>query len=196
MSNKITIIVSLAIILIFSNGQAQGFKAMAIVGSNLSQIDGDKLYGFKKIGLSAGARLSYTNVKNVDYSLEMMYSQRGSAVNFFNNGPEEKINLNYLEIPVVMSLRDWYQDKDGYYKVRADFGLSYGYLFGAEATGFDVSLLKKNDISWLVGVGINFNKMIGFSIRYSSSLMDMYNDAPDLVSYKSYFLTFRSEFNF
>lgn len=176
--------------------RSQGFKAMAIVGLNASQIDGDNLYGFKKLGLSAGGRLSYTNVKTVDYSIEMLYSQRGSSVNYFNNREEEKINLNYLELPVIISLRDWFQEKDGYYKVRAEGGLSYGYLFGAQATGFDVTILRTHDISWLIGAGINFNKRIGFSIRYTSSFMDMFNDTPDKNTYKSYFLTFRTEFNF
>lgn len=196
MFNKIVLIVYMVLCSFLTEGISQGFKAMAILGMNASQIDGDNLYGFKKTGLSVGGRLSYTNVKAVDYSLEMLYSQRGSAVNFFKNEPEEKIILNYLEIPVIVSLRDWFQEKDGYYKVRVEGGLSYGYLFGAEATGFDVELLKNHDISWLLGAGINFNKRFGISIRYTSSFMDMLNDIADEAIYKSYFLTFRTEVNF
>lgn len=196
MTNKNLFLIILSFLMMTVTLRSQGFKAMAIVGLNASQIDGDNLYGFKKLGLSAGGRLSYTNVKTVDYAIEMLYSQRGSSVNYFNNREEEKINLNYLELPVIISLRDWYQEKDGYYKVRAEGGLSYGYLFGAQATGFDVTILRTHDISWLIGAGINFNKRIGFSIRYTSSFMDMFNDNPDKNTYKSYFLTFRTEFNF
>lgn len=100
----------------------QRFKAMAIIGANASQIDGDNLYGFNKLGISAGGRLSYANDKNIDYALEMLYSQRGSSVKIFNNEDGDKISLNYIEIPIIVSIRDWYNEKDGYYKVRAEGG--------------------------------------------------------------------------
>jgi hypothetical protein len=196
MTNKIIVIITLTLVVTYQNISAQGFKAMGIVGLNASQIDGDNLYGFNKLGLTVGGRLSYTNEKTLDYSLEMLYSQRGAALNLFKNKEDEKINLNYLEIPLVVSLRDWYQEKDGYYKVRAEAGLSFGYLFGAESSLFDTEKLKNLDINWLLGVGLNFNKMLGFSIRYTSSFLDLYNDNPNAINFKSYFLTFRTEVNF
>lgn len=194
--NRILVLIVIFSFTGFNKIWSQRFKAAAIIGTNLSQIDGDNLYGFKKIGLTAGGRLSYANEKTLDVALEMLYSQRGSAVNFFNNTDQEKIKLNYLEIPIVLSLRDWYIEKDGYYKVRAEGGLSYGYLFGAGATGFDVSVLKNHDISWLLGIGLNVNKKLGFALRYTSSFTDMYNDPADVVTFKSYFITFRTEINF
>ena len=84
----------------------QRFKAAAILGANASQIDGDNLYGFNKLGISAGGRLSYTNDNQLDLALEMLYSQRGSAVKIFNNSEGDKISLNYVEIPVVLGIRD------------------------------------------------------------------------------------------
>ncbi|MBL0099049.1 MAG: hypothetical protein IPP49_02535 [Saprospiraceae bacterium] len=57
---------------------AQRFKAAAIVGANASQIDGDNLYGFNKLGVSAGGRLSYVNNKSLDFAMEMLISQRVS----------------------------------------------------------------------------------------------------------------------
>ncbi len=194
--NRILILVVILSFTGYTKIWSQRFKAAAILGTNLSQIDGDNLYGFKKIGLSAGGRLSYANEKTLDVALEMLYSQRGSSVNFFNNTNEEKIKLNYLELPIILSLRDWYIEKDGYYKVRAEGGLSYGYLFGADATGFDVSVLKNHDISWLLGIGLNVSKRLGFALRYTSSFTDMYNDPADVVNFKSYFITFRTEINF
>lgn len=196
MTNKIIVIITLILIVACQKVNAQGFKAMGIVGLNASQIDGDNLYGFNKLGLTVGGRLSYTNVKTVDYAMEMLYSQRGASLNLFKNNEDEKINLNYLEIPLVVSLRDWYQEKDGYYKVRVEGGLSFGYLFGAESSLFDTEKLKNYDINWLLGAGINFNKMLGMSIRYTSSFIDLYNDNPNAINFKSYFLTFRTEINF
>ncbi len=74
MFNKIVLIVYMVLCSFLTEGISQGFKAMAILGMNASQIDGDNLYGFKKTGLSVGGRLSYTNVKAVDYSLEKFWN--------------------------------------------------------------------------------------------------------------------------
>lgn len=174
----------------------QRFKAMGFFGANTSQIDGDTLYGFKKLGLSAGARLSYSNEKVWDIALEMLYSQRGSSENLFNTNKGRNINLNFIEWPLIFSLRDWYLESEKYYKVRAEAGISYGYLFGAEANGYDVTEVLKHDISWLVAGGINFTKRLGVSMRYTSSFLNLYNGPRNDIRYKSYFLTFRTEYQF
>jgi hypothetical protein len=188
-------------LVLFSNllpdvAHGQRFKAMGILGANTSQIDGDTLYGFKKLGISAGARLSYSNEKTWDIALEMLYSQRGSSEKLFNSSQGRNINLNFIEWPVIFSLRDWYQESDKYYKVRAEGGLSYGYLFGAEANGYDVSEVLKHDVSWLLAAGINFTKRLGMSVRYTSSFMNLYNGPRTDIRYKSYFLTFLTEYQF
>lgn len=195
MKHLIFIIIGIGIL---SSGEliGQQFKAMAIVGANAAQIDGDTLYGFDKIGLTVGGRLSYTNEKVWDIALEMLYSQRGSTDGLFRKESDKEINLHYLEFPILFSLRDWYVEADKYYKVRVEGGFSYGHLFQADAVGFDVDDYKKNDISWILGAGINFNKMFGMSLRYTSSMIDLNHKAPVVDKYKSYFLTLRSEITF
>lgn len=175
---------------------SQRFKASAILGINASQIDGDSLYGFDKLGLTVGGRLSYVNNAKFDIAMEMLYSQRGASAALLKKDDPKKIKLNFLEIPVIVSLRDWYIEKGNFYKVRAEAGLSYGYLFGVTTPGFDATSLGKSDVSWLIGAGINFTKTLGFSVRYTSSFLDIYRDKPDIITFKSYFLTFRSEINF
>lgn len=178
-------------------GHSQRFKAAAILGANASQIDGDNLYGFHKLGLSVGGRLSYENKKSVDYALEMLYSQRGSAVKIFNNNAGDRISLNYIEFPLLISLRDWYMEDGAYYKVRAEGGFSYGYLFGADAVGFQESYFRKHDVSWILGVGLHLTRMWGLSLRYTSSLYNMYRDpTADKSTLKGYFITLRSEIHF
>ncbi len=176
---------------------SQGFKAALIAGMNASQIDGDNLYGFNKLGLSVGGRLGYKTDKSYDIALEMLYSQRGSTLNTFNSLPSDRIGLNYFEIPIIFNLRDWYIEKEDYFKVRVETGFSYGYLFQIEAVGFNESYFKKHDISWLIGAGLNINKMFGVGIRYSTSLFKMY-EVPNTAenSLLSYFLTLRTEVNF
>ena len=101
--NRILVLIVIFSFTGFNKIWSQRFKAAAIIGTNLSQIDGDNLYGFKKIGLTAGGRLSYANEKTLDVALEMLYSQRGSSVNFFKNSDQEKIKLNCLINVVITS---------------------------------------------------------------------------------------------
>ena len=190
------IIILSFVIFCSSNITAQRFKATAVIGANASKIDGDSLYGFNKIGLTVGGRLSYTNEKVWDVALEMLYSQRGSTDGLFRKESNKGIDLHYLEIPVLFSIRDWYMESDKYYKVRAEGGLSYGHLFQTDATGFNVDDLKKNDVSWIIGAGINFTKMLGISLRYTSSFIDLNHKLPEGNTFKSYFLTLRGEVNF
>lgn len=178
------------------NANAQRFKAAAVLGANASQIDGDSLYGFQKIGLTVGGRLSYTNEKVWDVAIEMLYSQRGSVDGLFKKESDKQIKLNYFEIPVLFSLRDWYIESDKYYKVRAEGGLSYGYLFQTDAIGYNLEDLKTHDLSWVIGAGINFSKMFGMSLRYTSSMLDLNHKLPEGNKFKSYFITLRSEINF
>ncbi len=177
---------------------SQGFKAMGILGMNASQLDGDGLYGFNKLGLSVGGRLSYTSTSIYDLSLEMLYSQRGSSTQIFGATESDRIELNYLEFPIIFSLRDWLVEDEGYYKVRAETGISYGYLFGVSVpSSFDELNFKKHDVSWIVGAGLNITKRIGFSVRYTTSLYNMYK-VPTAAedNLLGYFLTLRSEFSF
>lgn len=175
-------------------GSAQGFKGSVILGINAAQIDGDTLYGFNKGGVSVGGRLSYSNDRSWDICLEMLYSQRGSAIKFFTTN-ENWINaLNYIEIPAVFHLKDWYIEKDRYHKVRAEAGLSYGYLFQVKTPRFDESIFKTHDINWLAGLGFNFNRHIGIGLRYTSSFTNVVDN--DISKFHSYFLTFRTEYTF
>ena len=89
--HKITIAITFLMLCFMQNIHAQKFKASLILGTNISQIDGDSLYGFKKLGLTTGGRLSYTNNKTFDLALEMLYSQRGSSVKLFSKQANEKI---------------------------------------------------------------------------------------------------------
>lgn len=194
--NKIFIAFLILTLGLTTDISAQQFKAAAIIGVNASQIDGDSLYGFDKIGLTVGGRLSYENDKVWDVALEMLYSQRGSNEKLFNNKGKQEIILNYLEIPVIFSLRDWHVEKENYYKVRGEAGLSYGYLFSPSAVGFDIDDFNNHDLSWLLGVGLNFTKRYGLSFRYTSGLIPLKKVPAGLVDYQSYFLTLRTEINF
>lgn len=178
----------------------QGFKGTAVVGVNLAQIDGDGLAGYDKPGISAGLRLSYPIKPVMDLSMELLYSTRGSQEKLFGNDDSAGLgttNLKYIEIPLTISYKDWLIEGEGYHKVKAEGGISLGYLFDVESrnTTYNdgIGNLRDQDLSYLLGASYNVNKHLGFTFRYTRSLIDLYQLEGRLLSY---FLTFRTDYTF
>lgn len=205
MTNKIHMFSSLIslIFVIFivcsGNVMGQAFKASAIIGANMSQIDGDNEYGYRKIGLSAGGKIGYGIDKNKFVNLEFLYSERGSSTTFFASNPESKIVLRYIEVPLIFSIHDWFKEEKKYHVVRADVGFSYGNLFQLETPIGDPEAFRNHDFSYILGAGFQFSKRIGLSVRYTRSFNKMldYTDVDGKqITFKGYFLTTRMEYQF
>jgi len=87
----------------------QNIKAMLNTGINFSQVDGDRLAGFKRAGLWVGASASIPVNEKFSFHLETQYSEKGSYLgNSRNDGAygSYKLILNYLEIPVMLNFYD------------------------------------------------------------------------------------------
>jgi hypothetical protein len=197
MPQKILILCSVCILLQVNDMKSQRFQFAGIAGANASQIDGDSLFGYKKTGLHIGGRISYINQNSFDIALEMLFSQRGAAKSFTENRPKDIIQADYIEIPLVFNIRDWYNKAGKYHKVRAEFGVSYARLVRIESAKFDVDNFNRSDVSWFLGSGLRFSPHIGIALRYTSSFLNMYtNPSGKTERFKSYFLTFRAEYFF
>lgn len=174
---------------------AQRFKGSAVLGLNFSQIDGDDLAGFNKVGLTGGFKLDSPLNDKWDMSLEMLYSKRGSSTGFGFGGDANLTSLQYLSVPILVSLKDWYIKDEDYHKVSAHGGLDFGYMFSAKSTNdiyqADVNNFKKVDISLLVGINYKFTRKLGLTIRYTRSYTSL---LPNNVI--SYFITIRTEYSF
>jgi hypothetical protein len=176
---------------------AQKFFGSVVLGTNLSQINGDDLAGYDKYGLTGGFRVDYPIKEAVDISAELLFSQRGSK----DRKSPLRIDMNYIEIPFLVSYRDWYQERDKYDKVRIEGGFSYGYLFNFESNfkSIDQYLdqIKEHDISFLCGVGYMFTSKVGVSLRYTRALSKLLVN-PNLQNggLLSYFITLRGEYHF
>jgi hypothetical protein len=176
---------------------AQRFYASAAGGVNLAQIDGDNSAGFNKAKYSFGARIDYPIKPSTDLCIELLYSGRGSR----GKVNQLLIDLNYIELPFLISLRDWYIEKEKYDKVRLDAGLSYGYLFNIKTGNTPISKLAENakssDVSFVGGVAYMFTKKIGVSVRYTRSFSQFVKDESlDTGGFLSYFTTIRGEYHF
>lgn len=170
--------------------QGEGFDAQLIGGFSAAQIRGDDASGFDKVGIESGIGASYSLKYNLDAGVELLYSQRGSRSDesFSITGERQIYKLNYLSIPLTLTVRDWLMEREGdysYYRVFAQAGLSYGRLLSAEVEGPFGQLpvddftnaFNENDISWLFGLGYQINYRLGARMRYNRSITKLFNAA-------------------
>ena len=207
---RVLSILLLSLALCSAQGQEERFGAAIILGTNAAQLNGDNSAGFNKLGITAGIKGIAYLTERLDLNVEMLYSQRGSQFDLF--GPDRdafKINLDYLEIPVAISIKDWLISDNGdeFYKVHAHAGLSYARLISSQISdpaGVNDDVLNENfkdsDVSWFFGGGVMFTSHVGLSLRYTRALGLAYEDvnpvSGNTVVLKSYYLTFRGEYKF
>ncbi len=178
------------------------FKASVVGGITAAQLGGDSISGYDKMGFTFGLKLGYDIGKNFDLNMELLYSQRGSRDNFgFSNSGNNTTSLNYLEIPVYLTLNDWLIEKENYYKVGIFAGLTYGYLISATSTNRLLmgreSEFKDHDISTRLGVFYAFSKSLVFRTYYTDSLIKLVEgNLFNTNGLDSFFWTFRLEYNF
>ncbi len=143
-----------------------------VFGLNAAQISGDDVAGYNKLGLHGGLRAIAKLQDKMDLVIGMLYSQRGSYARFVNG--DIKINLQYIEIPLTIAYKDWYQEEEDYYKVQAIGGFSFSRLLKASAIGSlhdgEVENFNDNDISVTLGADIFLSKHFGFGASWSQSL--------------------------
>ena len=108
---------------------AQIIKGELFLGGNVSQVDGDECYRYRKLGVHAGAGALVPITPYLDAGLEVLFGQKGAykrdSLNYHLGYFSGRYNLtlNYVEVPVMLYLND---------KGRFAFGLgvSYGRLVG------------------------------------------------------------------
>ncbi len=197
-------------------GYGQRIKGYGIAGMNLTQIDGDEVYGFKKIGFNGGLGATFPFNKNWSVSLEVLFSQQGAKQkpqyndvhipdstivgddtiyfdNVFNGA--YKLNLNYVKVPVLVQ----YTDRD---RITAGVGFSYGQLVGikewehdrrVESTTLNSGTYNKNDVEVLVDLRFRIYKSLKFNIRYSYSIFKI--RTRDFYDWYGEYVTTRDQYN-
>jgi hypothetical protein len=144
-------------------------------GINLSQVDGDEIYGFHKIGFNGGPSVMIPFGKNKKWSvtLELLYSQKGSHQNVGSADtagqprPYYYLILDYAEVPVLVH----FTDKK---VIAGGIGFSYGQLVNHKeiihGIRVDSTILKKNDISVIADVRIRLWQRLWIDARYTYSM--------------------------
>lgn len=193
------------IFLTISSLSAQrGFDLSLVAGLNASQIAGDQLAGFDKLGINSGLKISYRIKSKMDMNFEMLFSQKGSIAKRRYvpiGGNRMNTTLNYLDFPVYITYNDWYQDSGDYFKVGFHGGFSYSYLLGRRLNNEkieNIEDLKNFDVMALLGVHYSFTKNWTLLIRYSNSFIRIYQNPndPDIRGWVNYHWTVRADYRF
>ena len=156
------------------------FSGGLVAGSSFCQVDGDKYAGYFKIGINAGAIL-YARMSNTfSLSMELLYSQKGAKSNFSKSNSSntltivnQRINLDYAEIPILLNIYDKHKSHVG-------AGFSYAQVINSKETietspanRYDESLypFKKVDINFIASGNLNLVKGLYANLRFQYSIL-------------------------
>lgn len=175
------------------------FDAGAAIGFNASQVDGDNLAGFHKLGWNAGAVAHVNFDPHWSVSFELLYTQKGSRTypdpDLINT---YKLTLHYAEIPVLLN----YNDKN---RILFHAGLAYGRLFkfkelinGLENQNNE-NAFHKDELSYLFGITalVGQEKHFGVNLRYQGSITSIGKSAnPKVPGMTSRLISLRGMYYF
>lgn len=179
MKNELKYLLIVSLLLALSSPlSAQRFKGAVMAGMNISQVDGDEVYGYNRVGGHFGLA-AILPIKKWDITLETIFNQKGayegmqyqdSAVGTVINGKYD-LRLNYVEIPVLAH----YTDRDLF---TFGVGFSYGRLVSFKEIEHDGVIppysdtveFRKNDYNVLVDLQVRVWKQLKFNARFGYSM--------------------------
>lgn len=176
-------------LLLTTTCEAQRFNFAIKGGLTLSQINGDALAGYDKLGFETGAKTTAKLDDRWDLVIELLYSQRGSSdeLTFSGDNALVSIHMDYIAIPVLIEFKDWEVQEDGnnFHRMHFAGGLAYGRLFNIESNVGFGSGFTETDLSWILGIDYYFNRHFSLNLRYTRSLLALeevtVNDVPQKI---------------
>lgn len=164
-------------LLFTGRGMAQHFTGGVRAGMSMSQISGDDLSGFHKLGAYAGGYVQWRFVSNDRWALqpELNFNMKGSSTYLKADrngnviGQKYVLSLYYLEVPLLVKFRP----VKGF---EVELGPSFGVLFAEnerDANGKMPSRVPFRfcDFSALAGVSYLIKEHYGLSFRYEQTLI-------------------------
>jgi hypothetical protein len=147
-------------------------------GMNISQVDGDEVVGYNRVGGHLGVA-AILPLNNWDITLETVFNQKGAwekqqyrdTINDYVYTGQYDLRLNYVEVPLMAHYTDrgW---------ITAGAGVSWGRLVSFNETEHggsvppysDTVSFNKNDFDILVDLQFRIYQRLKFNIRYAYSL--------------------------
>lgn len=175
---KKIILISFFFFSLVNFSSSQNIKGGLIGGFNMSQVDGDLIYGFHKFGWNAGGMAMIPVYKNFSFVMEALYNQKGSYQRPFRYNDSVKgdgmykLVLNYLDVPMYINL----YDPKG--KMNFGIGMSYGRLSQFKEWEDSKQVMwspdsipyKTSDVDYFFNAMVPLWKGLKLDIRYSYSV--------------------------
>jgi hypothetical protein len=174
---KFSVICFLFVLVAFAEtSYSQRFQGAFSAGMNLTQVDGDEIYGFYHVGLNAGPSvlMPFTKNKKWTVTLEMDYSQVGSYQKYGPTdtsgqpNPYRKFDFDYVVVPVLVHFTDKRV-------VAAGVGFSYAALISSKRTvgGYSdtAGTVNNSDLSVIADLRLRLWQRLWFNFRYSYSMI-------------------------
>ena len=173
MKRIFSIVILFVFVLCISKSYAQNFNSGMKLGTNFTQVDGDNLGGYKKIGFTGGLFVNYNFDDRNAVQFEILYSTKGSrsSLNIKSESyTDYQIRLNYIDLPVLYSLE--VMDK-----LRLETGLMPSVLIKGDELingGSEQAVeFKRLDLGYLIGATFLFSESFSITGRFSYSLLNI-----------------------
>lgn len=179
----------LLVVLLFGAAQAQrtttasNFKGGVRAGFTASQISGDDLTGFHKLGAYAGLYANYplNDKGNLKIQAEIDFTMKGSHTYYPPKQNASMMNkyvldIGYLEVPVLLRWRFARLTIRG----NSDFEFELGPMFGVNLYQKERDVygviqgrpqFSRFELSAMAGISYMFNDHHGVSFRFSNSIL-------------------------
>lgn len=161
----------LIVCLLFSVAKGQNFKAGLFGGIALSQVDGDGMEGFHKIGLTGGAYIRYENNTRLFLQADIAYTSKGSKQKSSKEFDFSRLDTytSYLDITLSCG-----------YKLMNDLSARIGLtpsvlLSHKEQTSSGIEITDGNgfrplNLLVMAGMSYAFSKHFSFNLTYNYSI--------------------------
>jgi len=164
---------------------------------------GGNVKGEATLGFGIGALLGYNFTNNIGIQAEVIYSS--SSQKYKEMDLERKINLRYVNIPLLLSLNTGKSNPVNFNIVGGpQIGISVGSKFSTNGGNVDNRLavlsVKKGDLGLAYGAGIDFGLNAAHTIRLSLGYRGVFglfdiSDNSGTISTDSYYLLDRTHIN-
>jgi len=166
------VIVFLFFILLYNFSFSQGFSGGISAGIVASQVDGDRLSGYDKVGLLGGVFVIAKFSDKIGIKMDIRYLGKGAKkqanpeigdLTYFD------LRLHYIEIPVLFQYT--------WKKFTPEMGLGYNYLVKSiedsdGSGGIDpIPAFNNFEFSGYLGLSYKLSKKIKVNTQYSYSIL-------------------------
>jgi opacity protein-like surface antigen len=176
-----------------------GFRLMPTVTSlDVKTSSGGSVSGEALLGFGAGILLGYNITEHVGVQAEVIYNSISQKS--YDNNVERKINLRYVNVPILISLNTGKSDIINFNVVAGpQIGFNVGSSINASGTNDannsqPILSVKKNDFGFAYGAGIDFGLnpdrtiRLGIGYRGFLGLIDVSDDSQTVTSDRYYVL--------